>query len=130
MKTKIIQKVQANRQKKKSKENKIYRSSFSRTSLGSTDDGVHICKNRLDHICMSKGIVFFFLSNFSRAFPFLFDVMFSLGRSHSHLLRNAMSWIRGQQDASSLNYIYYLKSTASSDVSIQGRQWQPLSVHL
>ena len=60
MKAKIIQKVQANRQK--SKQNKIYLSYFSRTSLGSTYDGVHICKNRLDHICieMSKGIVFFF----------------------------------------------------------------------
>ena len=41
MKAKMIQKVQANRQKK-SKQNKIYLSSFSRTSLGSTDDGVHI----------------------------------------------------------------------------------------
>ena len=64
MKAKMIQKVQANRQKK-SKQNKIYLSSFSRTSLGSTDEGVHICKNLLGHICrMSKGIfvvvVFFF----------------------------------------------------------------------
>ena len=101
--------------KKKSKQNKIYLSSFSRTSLGSTDDGVHICKNLLGHICrMSKGIfvvvVVVFFSNFSRAFQFLFDVMLSLGRSPSHVLRNVMSWIRGQQEASSLNYIYYLKS--------------------
>ena len=96
MKAKIIQKVQANRQK--SKRNKIYLSYFSRTSLGSTYDGVHICKNRLDHICieMSKGIVFFF-SNFSRAFPFFIEVMLSLGTSHSHELRNVMSWIKEQQ---------------------------------
>ena len=32
-----------------------------------------------------------------------------------------MSWIRGQQDAPSLLKV-------SSDVSIKGRQWQPLSV--
>ena len=55
-------------------------------------------------------LLLFLFSNFSRAFQFLFDVMLSLGRSPSHVLRNVMSWIRGQQEASSLNYIYYLKS--------------------
>ena len=120
MKAKIIQKVQANRQKKK--QNKIYLSSFSRTSLGSTDDGVHICKNLLGHICrMSKGIfvavvvVVVVFSSFSRAFQFLFDVMLSLGRFPSHVLRNVMSWIRGQQEASSLNY---------RDLKIRGRRRQ------
>ena len=38
-----------------------------------------------------------------------------------------MSWIRGQQDAS---YIYINMLRVSSDVSIQERHWQPLSVHL
>ena len=55
-------------------------------------------------------LLLFLFSNFSRAFQFLFDVMLSLGRSPSHVLRNVMSWIRGQQEAPSLNYIYYLKS--------------------
>lgn len=53
-------------------------------------------------------LLLFLFSNFSRAFQFLFDVMLSLGRSPSHVLRNVMSWIRGQQEASSLNYIYII----------------------
>ena len=40
-----------------------------------------------------------------------------------------MSLIRGQQDVPSLHFILTCL-TVSSDFSIQGRQWQPLSVHL
>ena len=40
-----------------------------------------------------------------------------------------MSLIRGQQEAPSLHFILTCL-TVSSDFSIQGRQWQPLSVHL
>ena len=78
MKAKIIQKVQANRQKK-TKQNKIYLSSFSRTSLGSTDDGVLICKNLLGHICrMSKGIFVVVVVVFFQAFRVLFSSYLTL----------------------------------------------------
>ena len=104
MKAKIIQKVQANRPKKNKNKTK-FTSALSHVQVLAATVCTYVKTYLIISAKRAKGL--FFFQTFRVLFRSYFDVMLSLGRSHSHELSNVMSWIKEQQDASSLNYIYY-----------------------